>query len=98
MLEMRANNDQIILDLVVMKLIKSAMAGDAKTAFKLLDLYVLAKKYEGSDRSEEEEDLDAARRILDLDPRFFSDVADGKDAISEGHPNSLAVDRTDDNH
>ncbi len=88
MLEMRANADQTILDLVMKNLIKLALGGDVKSSFKLLELYILAKRYASSKRDDESEDLDAARRLFELDPRFLSEIVKGKDEASEGAPDS----------
>ena len=70
------NSSNTIIDLVLNGAFKSAAKGDMKAVRTVIELYRDALRKRGQTIVSDDADLEAARRILDLDLRLFADLKD----------------------
>ena len=68
------NSSATVLDLIINGAIKGATKGDMKAVKTVIDLYRDALRKRGQSIVSDEADIEAAKRILDLDPRLFADL------------------------
>ena len=78
-----ANNNITVLELILSRTIKTAVGGDMKATKLLFEAYIAAKSVRKHAASDEDADREAAKRVFDLDPRYFTDATGPKAQSSE---------------
>jgi hypothetical protein len=86
------NSAGTVLDLIINGAIKGAAKGDMKAVKTVIDLYRDALRKRGQSTAGDEDDIKAAKRILDLDPRLFADLT----GEAPGPDQENAADKNDD--
>ena len=86
------NSENTVLDVVLNSVIKEAARGDVRAAKTVIDLYCDALRKRGQAKDHDEADIEAAKRILGLDSRLFTDLTDDESAPQKDN----ASDREDD--
>ena len=70
------HGDCVVVELILNKAIKNAVQGDMKATKFLCEAYILAKSVRKRAGTDEDADREAAERIFDLDPRFYTEVTE----------------------
>ncbi len=70
------NSDNTVLDVILNSVIKEAARGDVRAAKTVIDLYRDALRKCGQAKNDDEADIEAAKRILNLDPRLFAGLVE----------------------